>query len=655
MNTSPHAPSHQATLTAYEVAGILDGLSKSQVAVIGDFCLDVYWIIDEVKSEASLETGKRTRPVRQQRYAPGGAGNVVMNLLQLGVSRIYPIGVIGDDPFGHELLRQFHSHGITTEHLLMESGDWSTFTYVKPHTDGAENSRLDFGNFNQSHPTLEDRVIKQLENVLPKVSVVLVNHQVAGSLHDSERFRTALNRIIESNPETCFIIDSRTYHAAYPRAVHKLNDHEVMKASGSPWNGQTPVPLETLQDHAAQLSLEWQHTLVVTRGENGCLIQNGNSSYTVPGVHISGKVDTVGAGDSFVSAFAAILSSGVNRNAAAELANLAAAVTVAKPLQTGSASPEEILHLAQDAVYVHHPELAEWPGQANTCHGSELEIIRARPDSLEIRYAIFDHDGTISTLREGWEQVMEPMMIDAILGEKKANTSSEAIQKVRQRVLNFIDQTTGIQTIAQMHGLADLVKEFGYVETGMVRSPSEYKEIFNQSLLAMVRERVDKLDRGELQVDDFTMAGAVDFLKHLSDAGVTLYLASGTDHADVRREAERLGYAHYFQGRIFGSTGDIRQDAKKVVLEKILSQQDIRGQSVVAFGDGPVEIRETSRRGGYTVGIASDEKKNFGWNPDKRRRLIRSGADVVIPDFSRWAELAEYLHLIHPTQPNPTT
>jgi len=92
-------------LSRQEIAATLDNLSRASVAVLGDFCLDVYWTIDRSASEISLETGQRTEPVRAQRYSPGGAGNVVMNLLTLGVQQIYPVGELGDDPFGRELQR----------------------------------------------------------------------------------------------------------------------------------------------------------------------------------------------------------------------------------------------------------------------------------------------------------------------------------------------------------------------------------------------------------------------------------------------------------------------------------------------------------------------------------------------------------------------
>ena len=64
---------------------------------------------------------------------------------------------------------------------------------------------------------------------------------------------------------------------------------------------------------------------------------------------------------------------------------------------------------------------------------------------------------------------------------------------------------------------------------------------------------------------------------------------------------------------------------------------------LLTFGDGPVEIRETHKRGGFAVGIASDEVRRFGHSPTKRARLIRAGADMIIPDYSQLPRLLDVL------------
>ena len=164
-------------------------------------------------------------------------------------------------------------------------------------------------------------------------------------------------------------------------------------------------------------------------------------------------------------------------------------------------------------------------------------------------------------------------------------------------------------------------------------------------LIALVNRRLAKLDTGELQISDFTLKGAVPFLRALKHAGVRLYLASGTDESDVKREAECLGYADVFDGGIYGSIGEIARDAKKAVIERIMQEVNGAFEQLITFGDGPVEIRETKRHGAFAVGIASDELRRFGLSLDKRSRLIRAGADALVPDFSQWQHLWRVLRL----------
>jgi phosphoglycolate phosphatase-like HAD superfamily hydrolase len=249
---------------------------------------------------------------------------------------------------------------------------------------------------------------------------------------------------------------------------------------------------------------------------------------------------------------------------------------------------------------------------------------------------IFDHDGTLSTLRQGWESIMEPMMVRAILGEKEREADEALHAHVVASVRDYIDKTTGMQTLAQMKGLVSLIRRFRCIPENEVLDEFGYKSVYNDKLSALVNGRIRKLERHELSVDDCTIKNAARFLHHLSERHVVLYLASGTDREDLEREATLLGYRRLFGDRIYGAVGDVSFEAKRMVLERILTEiGDESRENILVFGDGPVEIRETHKRGGYAVGLASDEVRRYGLNFSKRTRLIEAGADLVIPDYSQ--------------------
>ena len=207
----------------------------------------------------------------------------------------------------------------------------------------------------------------------------------------------------------------------------------------------------------------------------------------------------------------------------------------------------------------------------------------------------------------------------------------------------LIDRTTGIQTLVQMQGLVRLVRQFGYVPESDILDERGYKEIYNTELLDIVRARLAKIEAGVLERTDFHMKNALPLVEALRARGMKLYLASGTDEADVKAEAAVMGYAHLFEGGIHGAVGDLKVEAKRVVLERIINSGHIFGENLLVAGDGPVELREGRKRGAFCLGIASNELIRYGLDLTKRSRLIRAGADIVVPDFSQLDQILPLL------------
>jgi len=625
---------------------ILDDITSVKIAVVGDFCLDAYWFIDETMCEISVETNQATRPVRQQRYSLGGAGNVTSNLAAMGIKDLRAFGVIGTDPFGAEMVRIMKETGIQSRNLLAQDEVWHTHTYAKPYVDEKELNRVDFGNYNQLSKKTADLLISNLIHEIPQVDIILINQQVPSGIH-TDYFKNRLLEVIRKFPEKMFIVDSRNFNDYYDETIHKMNDTEAARLCGLMKSPDEVVLHSEVVSYARMLYGRFRKPLFITRGSKGSLTIDQSGILEVPGLMIISRVDTVGAGDSYLAGAAATLAAGYDMSIAAKIGTFVAGVTVQKLFQTGTATPEEILSIGQDPDYVYASELAEDIRQARYLRNTEIEIINKWEEKPQIRHAIFDHDGTISTLREGWELIMAPMMIKAVLGDKYQEADEVLYQKVQTRVHEFIDKTTGIQTLAQMKFLLDLIREFGCVPEEEMLDESGYKQIYNEELLKMVKEREQKLRRGELALEDLTLKNAVPFLQKLYDAGIILHLASGTDEQDVKKEAHILGYDHLFEDRIYGALGDVTKEAKKMVLNRILNAiGESASWRIATFGDGPVEIRETRKRGGVTIGIASDELKRFGLNEKKRSRLIKAGADIIVPDFSQFQHLLSLLNIM---------
>ena len=558
----------------------------------------------------------------------------------MGVERISAFGVIGEDPFGAEMKRLLDSIGMETTGLLVQREQWDTHVYMKPYDGAREQRRLDFGNFNQLHPSTLQLLLEKLAAAIFSLDIVIVNQQVKHGIHTSD-FRKALSVLAASHPETPFVADSRDYPDEYNGMMRKLNIHEVEQLTGKRLASGDASDLE---GHSRSLYERWKKPLFLTRGEHGCMIYDEQGFTEIPGLVIVSPVDPVGAGDSMLAGIASALSVGAEPLKAAELGSLVAGVTVQKLMQTGTATPDEIQKIGTDPDRCYRPDLARSPQKAVFHEGTAIEIVSSLPRKREFTHVIFDHDGTISTLRQGWEAIMEPMMVKSILGTGRRDADDAFHNHVVATVRDTIDKTTGMQTLLQMKALVNLVRTFKCVPEPEILDEFGYKKIYNDRLLAMVSGRVNLLERGELTATDFTLANAIEFLNALHQKGVTLYLASGTDQEDVEREAEILGYHHLFGNRVYGAVGDVTKEAKRMVLERILAAiGKAAHEQILTFGDGPVEIRETHKHGGYAVGVASDEIRRAGLNLEKRKRLVEAGADLIIPDYSQMDRLLPLL------------
>lgn len=616
---------------------IFKKISSVRAAVIGDFCLDAYYFLDDEEGEPSVETGLPVRLIKSFRYDPGGAGNVARNLAALGVRSVHAFGLAGDDIFGHELVRLLNASGVRTDHMVFPPGGWLTNVYTKIYRSGREEPRFDTENLKALQEESALRVLARLEETCASFDVLVVNQQLKNGLH-TPGFREGLRRFLQKQDSLPVLMDCRDYNDFYDNTLRKLNEYEGFRilgdASVSPG---CRLSLEEGRRTASGLSLRWKKPVFLTRGERGCLVAEGEEVKQIRGIHTASRIDPVGAGDTMLAGIAAVAGASGGLEEAAEFGNIAASITVKKLFQTGTASPEEIRRAGADPDYIYNQEKLD-SGKREYTAGGAIEVIGLRRPGVSLSYALFDHDGTLSVLREGWEHIMKPMMVRAVCGDTPAPPA------VEEEIDGFISKTTGIQTIEQMHGLAEIVARSGYVPRDRVLSPAEYKEVYNRELVRMVEDRKQRIRDGELEPGDFIMKGAVEFLAELDRRGLRLYLASGSDQEDVRREAEFLGYASFFHGRIFGSVGNPEEDPKRGVIRDILAAiGPSGGQGIAVFGDGPVEIRETRKRGGFCVGILSDEVRRYGANEAKRPRLVRAGADILVPDFTVRRELLSIL------------
>jgi phosphoglycolate phosphatase-like HAD superfamily hydrolase len=264
-----------------------------------------------------------------------------------------------------------------------------------------------------------------------------------------------------------------------------------------------------------------------------------------------------------------------------------------------------------------------------------IEVRRPDLPRGRFRAVLFDFDGTLSLLREGWPTIMTQLMTE----ELRRTGTTEGDDRLAAVVEEIVVGLNGRPTIVQMQRLAGEVARRG----GRPDEPAAYAQAYQDRLLRMIQGRYDDLRSGRAAAADWAVPSTQALLDGLKARGLTLVLASGTEVTHVRREADMLGVASYFDAAVFAPVGADPHFSKRAVIEQVLREHNLRGDELLGFGDGVVETQEVRRVGGVAVAVASEEPPRRGVNAWKRDRLIRAGADVVVADYDCHTDLLGWL------------
>jgi phosphoglycolate phosphatase-like HAD superfamily hydrolase len=186
--------------------------------------------------------------------------------------------------------------------------------------------------------------------------------------------------------------------------------------------------------------------------------------------------------------------------------------------------------------------------------GTTVEIIREVRLAEPPRFAVFDFDGTLSLIREGWSDIMLEMMVPA-LGQTGSGESEEELTELCR---HFLAELTGKPSIYQMARFCEELTARG----GVAESPETYLARFRSELMRRVGSRRDELRGRVAAADAWLVPHAVEALNCLQERGIGLVLASGTDEQDVRLEAELLGLREFFGDEIYGARPDVANSTR---------------------------------------------------------------------------------------------
>jgi D-glycero-beta-D-manno-heptose-7-phosphate kinase len=315
-------------------------LAGRPVALLVDLVADRF--ITGTPKRISREAPVLILSYQGETLTPGGGANAVANVAALG-GRPLPLGVVGDDPTGRELVAALASRGIETDGILVRPG-YRTPTKVRILGGGKHSIKQQIVRYD-----IEDRLtlsaderrafaerLRGWAKTAPPPRVAILSDYGYGAV------------------EAAFL---PTLRATLGRDAILVGDSRYRLGELAGLDGATPNEEETeallggtLDDDPGRLEAGGRRLLarlgarflLVTRGSRGMSLFTPGSAAHLP-VHGTDQVaDVTGAGDTVIGTFALALAAGATPLEAALLANYAGGVVVMK-MGTATLSPEELV------------------------------------------------------------------------------------------------------------------------------------------------------------------------------------------------------------------------------------------------------------------------------------------------------------------------
>ncbi len=299
------------------LCGTFSQLMPCRVMVVGDLLLDTYTVgkARRISPEAPVAVVQ----VLHSEDRPGGAGNVVLNLVSLGAS-VVVVGRIGADRAGDWLKDSLKNEGVQVDGLVVEK-QYQTPVKNRVIAENQQIVRVDYEKISPIPELLEQEVIEMLPRLMEGVQMVAISDYGKGFCS-----RSLLSAVIENAKALNIpvIADPKgTDFSRYSGAtVIKPNASEAFAAA----NLGPDAPIDQVADSVLKMSQA--ESLMITRSEAGISIFNRDGSHTHFPVKKREVKDVTGAGDTVLAMLACAMANGLSIQAAAQLSNVAAGIAI---------------------------------------------------------------------------------------------------------------------------------------------------------------------------------------------------------------------------------------------------------------------------------------------------------------------------------------
>ncbi|NDL67322.1 ribokinase [Anaerotalea alkaliphila] len=282
------------------------------VAVIGSLNYDV------LMKQERLPLKGETYVADTVFYEGGGKGaNQAVQCAKLGVPT-YMVGKVGNDNFGDILLEKLEGFGVHTEHVGRSDKD-TGLGVVHVLGDGSVYASIITGANGDFGP--ED--LKKMEAVVSASRIVVLQLEIPVPVVEQVICMASRHGVYS-------ILNAAPAKAIGREALEKVDCLVVNESEASFYAGETINDEKTAISHFEKLTALTGGTVIVTLGENGSLLCKGQDHVVVPVAKVEDVVETTGAGDSYIGAFAYGKYMGKTDEEACRFAAKVAAVTVTK-------------------------------------------------------------------------------------------------------------------------------------------------------------------------------------------------------------------------------------------------------------------------------------------------------------------------------------
>ena len=308
---------------------ILNSVNDVRVAVVGDLMLDKY-VWGEV-TRISQEAPIPVLNVTYNEVRPGGSGNVIYNLRELGAT-VYSCGVVGNDKDGETLINELIKLKADVTGILKDDSRTTTVkTRMMGHLHSAGKGiqqllRVDYEDRHCLSPEHENKIVKYLENVATDCDVFIISDMDKGLLTDMIYCQI---RSLSKKYSIPVIVDpklGRNYSQYKGFTAITPNRYETELATNI-----KITDIKSLKMAGKKLidSLEMEYVLI-TIDKDGMFLFNKDYDYDIIATSPREVNDVSGAGDVVISVLGFLTGGGTNFNDASRIANIAAGIEVEK-------------------------------------------------------------------------------------------------------------------------------------------------------------------------------------------------------------------------------------------------------------------------------------------------------------------------------------